>query len=290
MSMKILISKYAGFCGGVKAAVLMLERALRQHPNRSIKVLGQLVHNKDVNKDFKERGVQFIDSKEETESGDLVFIRAHGTPSETYDYFRNKGVDYVDATCYKVKNTQQMISGLEKEGWQIAVFGEEEHPETIGLVGHAKDGFMINEKLLDDLPVFKQRVALLCQSTSNRQEFQRIAAYLKDRTEELYINPTFCDFTVNAQGDARSVRDKSDMMLVIGGENSSNTCRLQEICAETVPSYHIQNVEQIQPEWVEGKSSVGITAGASTPAKIIQEVVAYLKNKGGQVEEVLPQL
>jgi (E)-4-hydroxy-3-methyl-but-2-enyl pyrophosphate reductase len=290
MSMKILISKYAGFCGGVKAAVLMLERALRQHPNRSIKVLGQLVHNKDVNNDFKERGVQFIDTKEETVAGDLVFIRAHGTPSETYDYLTEKGVDYVDATCYKVKNTQQMIGELEKEGWQIAVFGEEEHPETIGLVGHAEDGFMINEKLLDELPKFKQRVALLCQSTSNRQEFQRVAAYLKERTQELYINPTFCDFTVDAQGDARSLRDKSDMMLVIGGENSSNTCRLQEICAETVPSYHIQNVEQIQDEWVQDMSNIGITAGASTPSKIIKEVVDYLKTKGGQVEEVLPQL
>ncbi len=288
--MKIFISKYAGFCGGVKAAVLMLERALRQHPGRSIKVLGQLVHNKDVNNDFKERGVQFIDTKEETVAGDLVFIRAHGTPADTYDYFTNKEVDYVDATCYKVKNTQQMISDLEKEGWQIAVFGEEEHPETIGLVGHAKEGFMINEKLLGELPAFKKKVALLCQSTSNRKEFQRIAAYLKERTEELYINPTFCDFTVDAQGDARSVRDKSEMMLVIGGENSSNTCRLQEICAQTVPSYHIQNVEQIDPEWIQDKLSIGITAGASTPAKIIQEVVDFLKTKGGQVEKVLPEL
>jgi 4-hydroxy-3-methylbut-2-enyl diphosphate reductase len=284
--MKIIISKYAGFCGGVKAAVLMLERALRKYPNRSIKVLGQLVHNKDVNNDFKNRGVTFIDSKEETVADDLVFIRAHGTPSETYEYFTKKGVEYVDATCYKVKNTQQMITDLEQEGWQIAVFGEEEHPETIGLVGHAHGGFMINEKLLNNLPKLNNRVALLCQSTSNRVEFQRIAAYLKEHTQELYINPTFCDFTVNAQGDARLVRDKSEMMLVIGGENSSNTCRLQEICAETVPSHHIQNVDQIQLEWIQDKSRIGITAGASTPVKVIQDVVNFLKDAGGEVEEV----
>lgn len=286
--MKILISKYAGFCGGVKAAVLMLERALRQHPDRVIKVLGQLVHNKDVNNDFKARGVLFIDTKEETEAGDLVFIRAHGTPSETYEYFVNKGVEYVDATCYKVKNTQQMIASLEEQGWQIAVYGEEEHPETIGLVGHSSDGFMINEKLLDNLPEMKKRVALLCQSTSNREEYQRICRYLESRVEELSINPTFCDFTVDSQGDARSIRDLSDMMLVIGGENSSNTCRLQEICAESIPSFHIQNTDQIQAEWLDGKTRIGITAGASTPSKSIQEVVEYLKEKGGSVEEIVP--
>lgn len=285
--MKIYISKYAGFCGGVKAAVLMLERALRQHPDRRIKVLGQLVHNTDVNNDFKSRGVTFIENKEDTEAGDLVFIRAHGTPAETYDYFKQKGVDCVDATCYKVKNTQQMITHMEQEGWQIAVYGEEEHPETIGLVGHSTDGFIINEKLLDEVPPFKRKIALLCQSTSNRQEFQRIVAFLKDRAPELSVNPTFCDFTVDAQRDARSVRDLSQTMLVIGGKNSSNTCRLQEICAEKIPSYHIQSVDQIQEEWITGKEHIGITAGASTPASSIQEIVDFLKERGGSVEEVL---
>ena len=285
--MKIYISKYAGFCGGVKAAVLMLERALRNHPDRNIKVLGQLVHNKDVNRDFEERGVRFITEKEETDAGDLVFIRAHGTPAETYEYFKNKGVDTVDATCYKVKNTQKMVMELEAQGWQIAIYGEEEHPETIGLVGHAKDGFMINRKLLTEHPPLKQKVALLCQSTSNRQEFQEICEYLRDQVEELYINPTFCDFTVDAQSDARAIRNLSEMMLVIGGENSSNTCRLQEICAETVPSYHIQRADQIDVSWLEGKNAVGITAGASTPSRLIDEVVEILKSHGGEVEKIV---
>lgn len=285
--MKILVSKYAGFCGGVKAAVLMLERALRQHPDKNIKVLGQLVHNKDVNQDFMDRGVQFIQEKTEAQSGDLVFIRAHGTPSSTYKYFRDKQIDYVDATCYKVKNTQQMIESLEADGWQVAVYGEDEHPETIGLVGHTSNGFMINNKLKNQIQEHEQKIALVCQSTSNRQEFLEIVDFLKARTEELYVNPTFCDFTVDAQSDARSIRDKSDLMLVIGGENSSNTCRLQEICAEKIPSFHIQSAEQIKDSWLKGKQNVGITAGASTPASVIQNIVQHLESKGGEKIELL---
>lgn len=284
--MKILISKYAGFCGGVKAAVLMLERALRNNPNRSIKVLGELVHNKDVNQDFMNRGVKFIKDKSEAEPGDLVFIRAHGAPETTYEDFKKRNIDYVDATCYKVKNTQEMILALEKEGWQIAIFGEEHHPETISLVGHTKDGFIINRELLGNVEP-KRKVALLVQSTSNRQEFQEICEALRNMVDELYINPTFCDFTVDAQSDARSIRNRSEVMLVIGGENSSNTVRLQEICSETLPSYHIQNPEQIQPSWFTDKSVVGITAGASTPDKVVKEVIRVLEKHGGVVEEVL---
>lgn len=285
--MKILVSKYAGFCGGVKAAVLMLERALRQYPGRPIKVFGQLVHNKDVNCSFEERGVQFITSKEEAKSGDLVFIRAHGTPAETYEYLRNKGIEYVDATCYKVKNTQEMIMKLEQDAWQIAVFGEEEHPETIGLVGHTSDGFIINKKLLKDHPPLKHKVALLTQSTANREEFQEVAQYLKENCEELSVHHTFCDFTVDSQGDARSIRDQSDLMLVIGGKNSSNTSRLQEICSEIIPSYHIQRADHIQEEWLKGKEVVGITAGASTPEMIIDAVVSFLETQGGVREDVI---
>jgi len=284
--MKILISKYAGFCGGVKAAVLMLERALRNHPGRSIKVLGELVHNKDVNRDFMNRGVKFIQNKSEAEPGDLVFIRAHGAPEATYEDFKKRKIEYVDATCYKVKNTQEMIMALEKEGWQIAVFGEEHHPETIGLVGHTKDGFIVNRELLANIQP-KQRVALLVQSTSNRQEFQEISEALRGMVGELNINTTFCDFTVDAQSDARSIRDRSEMMLVIGGTNSSNTVRLQEICAETIPSYHIQTPEQIEPKWLVGKKVVGITAGASTPDKVVQEAIRILQSHGGIVEEVI---
>ncbi len=287
--MKILVSKYAGFCGGVKAAVMMLERALRQYPDRSLKVLGQLVHNKQVNQDFKDRGVQFIDSKEEMKSGDLVFIRAHGTPAETYEYMQNNEIEYVDATCYKVKNTREMVIDLESKGWQVAVYGEHEHPETIGLVGHAQNGFAINRELLDEIPELKRRVALLCQSTANRKEFQEIASFLKARCEELLVNPTFCDFTVDAQNDARSLRDEAEVMLVIGGENSSNTCRLQEICKESIPSYHIQTPEQIQEDWIRGRKCVGITAGASTPQSLISEVIELLKthDQDGVAEEVL---
>jgi|CXWL01.1.fsa_nt_gi 4-hydroxy-3-methylbut-2-enyl diphosphate reductase len=284
--MKILISKYAGFCGGVKAAVLMLERALRNHPHRSIKVLGELVHNKDVNRDFMNRGVKFIQDKSEAETGDLVFIRAHGAPETTYEDFKNRNIEYVDATCYKVKNTQDMIITLENEGWQIAIFGEEHHPETIGLVGHTRDGFIINRELLKNIKP-KRKVALLVQSTSNRQEFQEISEALRNMVDELYINPTFCDFTVDAQADARSIRNRSEVMLVIGGENSSNTVRLQEICAETIPSYHIQNPEQIKTEWFNNKNVIGITAGASTPTKVIENVVKVLESYGGVLEEVI---
>lgn len=284
--MKILISKYAGFCGGVKAAVLMLDRALRNFPGRPIKVLGELVHNKDVNRDFSQRGVQFIQNKTEARKGDLVFIRAHGTPSETYDYFQQQGIEYVDATCYKVKNTREMIMVLEQEGWQIAVFGEEHHPETIGLVGHSRDGFIVNRNLISNIKPGK-RVALLVQSTSNRQEFQEVCKALKQKVDELSIHPTFCDFTVDAQCDARSIRDRSEMMLVIGGVNSSNTVRLHEICSETIPAYHIQNAEQISPEWIQDKKVIGLTAGASTPEKAVQEVIEVLQNYGGVVEEIV---
>ena len=284
--MKILISKYAGFCGGVKAAVMMLERALRNNPDRDIKVLGELVHNKDVNKDFYDRGVRFIQDKSEAKAGDLVFIRAHGTPAETYRWFDEQGIDYVDATCYKVKNTQELIMEIEKEGWQIAVFGEDEHPETIGLLGHTTDGFIVNRELLARVEP-KRKVAIMCQSTSNRKEFKEVCEVLKDMVDELYINPTFCDFTVDAQSDARSIRDLSDVMLVIGGKNSSNTCRLQEICEEKIPSYHIQTADQIEEDWIKGKNSVGITAGASTPKNVIRDAVDVLKGFGGVLEEVI---
>lgn len=283
--MKIIISKYAGFCGGVKAAVLMLKRALRKNPGRTIKVLGELVHNPDVNQDFKDQGVIFVDSKEEAKPGDLIFVRAHGTPEETYKYFESRGIDYIDATCYKVKVTQQKIKELEKDGWQVAIFGEEKHPETIGLVGHTTDGFIVNEELLDQVTP-KKRLAIICQSTSNRGEFKRVCDHLNKIVEDINISPSFCDFTVDAQSDARSIRDMSNAMLVVGGKNSSNTVRLFEVCSETVPSYHIQNARQIEDEWLEGVDVLGLTAGASTPSKIIEEIIQKLKTRGATVEKV----
>lgn len=284
--MKILVSRQAGFCSGVKAAVMRLRRALKNYPGRQIKVLGELVHNQQVNQEFIDQGVKFINNVEEALPGDLMIIRAHGTPAATYKYLEENGIEYIDDTCHKVKKTQDRIHELEEEGWQVAVFGEENHPETIALVGHTSDGFVVNKKLIDHISP-SRKLAVICQSTANRQEFREVSEALQTMVDELQILPTFCDFTLEAQNDARDICAQSDVMLVIGGINSSNTKRLYEICSEIIPSFHIQTADQIQRVWIKGKEVVGITAGASTPKHVIDNVVKYLEDFRDTVEDIL---
>jgi len=277
--MKILVSENAGFCGGVKAAVLRLRRAIKNNPGRVIKVLGELVHNQQVNQEFIDQGVQYIKDVSEAKAGDLIIIRAHGTSENTYKYLEKNGIEYVDATCYKVQVTQHQIKELEEAGYQVAIFGEEHHPETKGLHGHTNDGFVVNRALLLKIKP-KKKVALICQSTANRADFVEVCSVLKGLTDELKIIPTFCDFTLDVQEEARGLRDKCDLMLVVGGKNSSNTIRLFEICSEDGgEAFHIQTSEQINPSWFRGKKTIGITAGASTPESVIEGVVSFVRDR-----------
>jgi len=273
--MKIIVSENGGFCGGVKAAVLRLRRAIRNNPERKIKVFGELVHNPQVNQEFIDQGVEFISSIEEAKAGDLVVIRAHGTSADTYKYLNNKDIEYIDATCHKVKKTQERIKDLEAEGFQVAIFGEENHPETQALLGHTNNGFVINNNLLENIQA-QEKVALICQSTANHKEFEVVCQFLEGKVAELKVLPSFCDFTLDAQRETRSIRERSDLMLVVGGKNSSNTIRLFEIASETKPAFHIQKPEQINMNWLIGKETVGISAGASTPTEVIDKVVAQI--------------
>lgn len=274
--MQILLAESAGFCFGVKRATKMaFEAADRYCPICS---LGPIIHSPQLVEKLAEKGVEVVDRVEDVRDG-AVIVRSHGVPAEEIVELQKRNLKIVDATCPFVKKAQQHAAMLSHEGYAVVLVGEAEHPEVQGIVSYAAEGevFVVADRIqAENLPSLS-RIGIVAQTTQSFENFRQIVDACLSKSRELLVFNTICDATALRQSEARNIARQSDLMIVIGGFNSANTNRLAQICQEIQPrTYHVETVEQIKSEWFDGARVVGITAGASTPRWLIEEVVAVV--------------
>ncbi|MEO2083128.1 MAG: 4-hydroxy-3-methylbut-2-enyl diphosphate reductase [Desulfurobacteriaceae bacterium] len=281
--MEIKVAESAGFCWGVKRAVNIATQALKRE---KVLCLGELIHNSREIKRLKALGMDFVEDIEDVSKGDTVVIRSHGVSPGVIRYLREKGAEIVDATCPFVKDVHEKAMRLEREGYPVLILGNPRHPEVIGIAGHVKEPLIINDmEGIRRLPKFP-RLGVVCQTTLNMNFFKEAIAELSLKVKELKVYNTICRATAVRQKETRELAGQVDLMLIIGGKNSSNTTKLYQISKSVNPrSYHIESKEEIREDWFKGVNVVGVTAGASTPQWVIDEVVEYLKDlsKGGEL-------
>lgn len=271
--MKILLAKSAGFCFGVKRATSMAFEAAEQHPR--ICSLGPIIHSPQVVASLAEKGVEVIKRVEDIGEGAVV-VRSHGVTAEELEAILSRELKIVDATCPFVKKAQDYAAQLSREGYAVVLVGEDHHPEVQGIVSYAREGevFVVADRIHAEALPYRKRIGIIAQTTQSYANLREVVAVCLAKSKELRVFNTICNATSERQDEARVIARQSDLMLVIGGFNSANTSRLAQICAEIQPrTHHVETAAEIDPGWFAGVETVGITAGASTPRWIIDEVV-----------------
>ena len=279
--MEVVLAKSSGFCFGVKRAVDRVYEQLAE--NKKIYTYGPIVHNDDVVADLKEKGVKVLNTKEEltelTEGS--VVIRAHGVPKEIYEIMEQKNIECIDATCPFVKRIHKIVEKESAEGRRIIVIGNAKHPEVEGIRGWCKTPATVIESREEALQFNGSKDDKYCvvsQTTFNYKKFQELVEIFQKKGYDIIVANTICSATEERQKEASELAAKADVMIVIGGTHSSNTRKLYELCkSECENTYYIQTLADLQLELPNSVELVGITAGASTPNKIIEEVQNYVR-------------
>lgn len=276
--LKIARAEYAGACYGVQRALdLTLETA---SSGKAVSTLGPLIHNPQVVSDLEARGIRVADGVNDCKD-EAVVIRSHGVVPEVIEELDARGIEVIDATCPHVLRAQKAAASLAREGYHVLVVGEAGHPEVEGILAHAQrqgEHCMVVGGVEDIPAELVEPVGIVVQTTQSHQKLQEIVEALQARGIEPTVKDTICFATVQRQDAARDLASSVDVMLVIGGRNSSNTTRLYEMCQQCGNAvYHVEGAHEIDPAWFDSVTSVGISAGASTPEAQIQEVVSYLE-------------
>lgn len=275
--MKIFLARTSGFCMGVRRAVEMVLDAPGKH-KKPICTFGPLIHNPHVLTLLEEKGIFAIDDIPDQGSG-TVLIRAHGVPPQTKDKLIKAGFDVVDATCPRVIRVQTIIRKYATQGYVSIIIGDGDHPEVIGLLGHAGEkGYVINNiKELDSLPAFDKAI-IVAQTTQSVSFFKEIEKWANSKFPDYKVFNTICDSTSKRQSEVSSLADSMDAIVVVGGRNSGNTQRLAEIAGQSgKPVYHIESESELDLKALALARCIGITAGASTPNWIIKRVYRTLE-------------
>ena len=287
--MKVKVARTAGFCFGVKRAVDKVYQLIEQGI-QPIYTLGPIIHNEEVVSDLAARGVQVIEEKDlDTLSGGTVVIRSHGVGREVYNKLKANHLDYIDVTCPFVLKIHRIVEKQSQTGKHIVIFGDPDHPEVKGICGWCEGAYTVLKNKEDTeqfLPPEGKEICVVSQTTFNYNKFKELVEILcKKRYDNSVLNMgdilnTICNATEERQKEAQNIAGEVDTMLVIGGRHSSNTQKLFEICKEECGNtYYIQTPVDLDSEMFQCSSCVGITAGASTPKKIIEEVQEHVRVK-----------
>ncbi len=274
--MKIELAKSYGFCYGVKRAIKIAE----EHPHSA--TFGPLIHNKDeINRLKKDFNVDLVENVEDALKFDTLVIRTHGITKENLKTLKSQGKKVINATCPYVTTPQNIVQNMSKEGYTIVIFGDKNHPEIKGVASYSADPerthIVLSADELIGLPL-GTKVAVVAQTTRKPQQYQEIVAALAVRVAELRAFNTICNATFENQDAAAELAQRADVMVIIGGKNSSNTKQLYSICKNFLSDcYHIENESELQAEWFKDKKLCGISAGASTPDWIIENVINMIK-------------
>ncbi|MFH1597677.1 MAG: 4-hydroxy-3-methylbut-2-enyl diphosphate reductase [Patescibacteria group bacterium] len=265
---KIKIAQKAGFCYGVQRAIDLANEVQDQ-----AFTLGELIHNPQMIAKLEKNGIKCANVLEEIPAGSTVIIRAHGVSDQTLKQAKDKNLKIIDATCPFVTKVHVLAKQMEKEGYQVILLGEKDHPEVKGIVGNLAKPLIICElKEVTSLGQFK-KIGLLAQTTQNHDTFNLVEEELRNHTKDLKAIDTICDATLERQDAAKDLADQVEMMIVIGGRQSGNTKRLFNICSQITKTIHIETAQELDFNNIQELQTVGITAGASTPDWIIQEVI-----------------
>ena len=303
--MEIMVAKHAGFCFGVKKAIEIAEETAAKNDGKTY-VYGQLVHNEQVIEDLQKKGIEFVENIDDIPENAVTVLRAHGEPGTTYEELKQKNIvkdgKLNDATCPLVTLVHNVAIKLKNNGYEIIIFGKKDHPESIGTSYHikGKDTFIVEDPgdasyVVDYINKNNfSKVALISQTTMSvtgyKELIDNINKIYGNKFEELHLSmnnmdknfvfvDTICIPTKQRQSDTEEIAKKADIMIVIGGKNSSNSKELAAKSKELgVETYFIQSSDQVKKEWFNGKEHIGVTAGASTPHTLIDEIVIRIQN------------
>jgi len=284
---EILLAKPRGFCAGVDRAIAIVEKALAIH-GAPIYVRHEIVHNKFVVDDLRAKGAIFVEELSEVPSGNTVIFSAHGVSLAVRDEAEARGLRVFDATCPLVTKVHVEVAKMRDQGREVVMIGHAGHPEAEGTMGQSNDGMYLVETVEDVARLHvrdPQKLAYVTQTTLSMDDASRIVAALKVRFPGI-VGPKkddICYATQNRQDAVKFMAPRCDVVIVVGSPNSSNSNRLREVAANLGrEAYLIDRPEELQPEWIAGKRNIGVTAGASAPEVLVQEVIFRLQQLGAK--------
>ncbi len=279
MGLKIELAESAGFCFGVKRAVDSVYR-LAEGTDGRVCTLGPIIHNEQVVRDLEEKGVRVIGPEDEIEDpdGTTLVIRSHGVSRNVIQSLEERGISYEDATCPFVKKIHDTVLQYSRKGYQIIITGSASHPEVQGILGWTEGNGIVVEtpEEAEDFSLADpaQKICVVAQTTFNYKKFQELVEIIEKKGYDIYVVNTICNATSTRQKEAEELAARSEAMIVIGGRHSSNSRKLYEICKnQCANTFFIQTVDELGSISLSSFASLGITAGASTPNNIIQEVL-----------------
>lgn len=288
MSKNIKLAKHSGFCYGVKRAVETVKKLKNQNPDKNIFILGELIHNSQVIQELEDLGIKTINQLSEKGSG-ICVIRSHGASPEIFERIIKAGFELVDLTCPDVKKVQKKAIELVKEGYFLIIVGKAEHPEVIAIKANAQrfgsDIFVASDvnqlKSIEHKIKKHKKVGVVVQTTQRVTTLNPIVEYLTSISNELSIANTICNSTTLRQNEAKSLAEESDLMIVVGSKKSANTTHLAEILKGISKTIHIEDDNELDnyKNVIKEAKNISITAGASTPEKIINNVIDKLKGE-----------
>lgn len=282
---EIVLAQPRGFCAGVDRAIDIVERALELH-GAPIYVRHEIVHNRYVVEDLRTKGAVFIDELEQVPAGGIVVFSAHGVSKAVRHEAEGRGLQVFDATCPLVTKVHIEVERMRADGREIIMIGHKGHPEVEGTIGQADDGMYLVETVQDVLALQvkdPEQLAFVTQTTLSVDDAAEVAVALRTKYPTI-IEPKksdICYATQNRQDAVKVMAPESDLVLVVGSANSSNSNRLREVAERKgIPAYLIDGAESIDPAWLVGRSRIGISAGASAPELLVQQVIDRLKSLG----------
>ena len=285
-AMEVMLASPRGFCAGVERAIEIVERALELR-GAPIYVRHEIVHNKYVVEDLRAKGAVFVEELDEVPAGATVIFSAHGVSKEVRSQAERRGLKVFDATCPLVTKVHVEVTKMLREGYEIVMIGHRGHPEAEGTMGQAGSGMHLVETLEDvaALRPASDKLSYVTQTTLSVDDAAAVIAALKARFPRI-VGPKkddICYATQNRQDAVKFMAPQCDVVIVVGSPNSSNSNRLREVSENMgVPAYLVDNASDLRPEWVAGKRRVGITAGASAPEVLVEELIARLKSLGAK--------
>lgn len=273
--MQIIVAKKAGFCFGVKRAIDITFR-LAKEGEKGVYTYGPLIHNPQVVEELQNMGINTINDLGSSDIKTLI-IRTHGVAPETYTESSKMAFNLIDATCPFVKKAQKYTKKLSDEGYEVLIIGDRLHPEVQGLIGYAGGDVKVTDNM-GNIPPLKKKVGIIVQTTQSFETFKNIVLEVLRSAKEVKIYNTICDSTTQRIRETKELARKADIMIIVGGKNSSNTNQLVRLSKSFCDKvYHVETSDEIMKEWFDNAKIAGITGGASTPQRIIEDVVNKIR-------------
>ena len=264
-----------GFCFGVKRAVEIAQNS------KNAVTLGPLIHNPlEINRLAKNYNVKYVNSIDEIDFNiKRVIVRTHGIPKENYEKLKSKNIEIIDATCPFVKKPQEIVEKMSKKGYDIVIFGDIDHPEIKGVKSYCYHNRCYVVLSLDELKKikFKEKIATVAQTTRKIDDYLKITEYLIRNYKEVRVFNTICNATFENQLAVKELSKQADIMIIVGGKNSSNTKQLFNIAKKFCEAYLVENEQELKKEWFNNKNLCGVSAGASTPEWLVEKIISKIK-------------